>query len=167
MKNTGLAIALFLLSFNTQAASIERAEQFVKAINSDKTITQIISIMSDASQQGFMNSCESDKKVSRETCVEMAVDFGKSLNDILTQAFEPKSFMKEMAEIYASEFTDEELDQLIAFYTSPAGKAYINKLPALMQKSSVLGQKRSQKVLPEIERLIREKVQAGKDKKPS
>lgn len=37
--------------------------------------------------------------------------------------------------IYKESFSQEEVDGLNAFYDSPAGVAYVNKLPVVMQKS--------------------------------
>lgn len=45
-----------------------------------------------------------------------------------------------MSKIYAAEFDETELNQLTAFYNSPAGKKYSEKLPVLMQKGMLMGQ---------------------------
>jgi hypothetical protein len=36
---------------------------------------------------------------------------------------------------YSETFSQEEVDGLIAFYQSPAGKAYVEKMPTLLQKT--------------------------------
>jgi uncharacterized protein len=45
-------------------------------------------------------------------------------------------------QIYQESFTQEEVDGLIAFYESPAGAAYVEKMPVVMQKSMSIMQSR-------------------------
>ena len=44
-------------------------------------------------------------------------------------------------ELYEESFTEPELRELIAFYSTPTGKKALSKLPELMQKGAVIGQK--------------------------
>lgn len=41
-------------------------------------------------------------------------------------------------QVYRETFTQEEIDGLVAFYKSPAGLAFIEKMPLVMQKSMTL-----------------------------
>jgi len=45
-----------------------------------------------------------------------------------------------MAELYMQEFSEEELNKVIAFYDTPVGKKLLLKLPTLMQKGAAVGQ---------------------------
>ena len=45
-------------------------------------------------------------------------------------------------QIYQETFTQEEIDGLIAFYNSPAGVAFVEKMPVVMQKSMSITQSR-------------------------
>ncbi len=56
----------------------------------------------------------------------------------------------EYAQLYMETFTQEEVDGLLAFYRSPAGRAMIEKMPLLMNKSLQLSQARMQKLMPRI-----------------
>jgi uncharacterized protein len=63
-------------------------------------------------------------------------------------------------QIYQESFTQEEIDGLIAFYESPAGFAFVEKMPFVMQKSMSIMQSRSPRprsrqlvVNPSIERM--------------
>ena len=46
------------------------------------------------------------------------------------------------AEIYRDTFTQEEMDGLLAFYRSPIGAAFIEKMPVVLQKSQSVVQTR-------------------------
>jgi hypothetical protein len=51
-------------------------------------------------------------------------------------------------QIYRDVFEQEEVDGLIAFYQSSAGKAYLTKMPQVIQKSTTLGQSQLQNIMP-------------------
>jgi hypothetical protein len=53
-------------------------------------------------------------------------------------------------EVYQSAMTQEEVDGIVAFYKTPAGKAMVQKLPMLMQAS---GQRMQQQLGPVMEKL--------------
>ncbi|HSZ09811.1 MAG TPA: DUF2059 domain-containing protein [Steroidobacteraceae bacterium] len=53
---------------------------------------------------------------------------------------------------YRAAFTQDEIDGVIKFYKSPAGKAYVNKLPAVMQ--NLMGEMQG------FMRTVQEKIQA-------
>ena len=68
----------------------------------------------------------------------------------------------EMIGIYAEAFTEEELNEISAFYKTPAGKKVIEKMPELMTKGMQLGARRVQMNQAELQRMIEEE----RNKKP-
>lgn len=60
--------------------------------------------------------------------------------------------------LYAEVYTDEELDGMIAFFSSPAGRSMTAKSPILMQRSMQVVQSLMAEVLPEIKRITAEAV---------
>src|SRR5262249_25615685 len=67
-------------------------------------------------------------------------------------------------QIYSESFTQEEVDGMLAFYESPAGKAVIKKMPVVMQKSMTQVQ---QRILPLVQKSVEEAVamQKAREKK--
>jgi len=67
-------------------------------------------------------------------------------------------------QIYQANFTQEEIDGLVAFYSSPAGQAFVNKMPAVMQQSMQAMQARlkpfSEKMKRAVEQAIAESMSA-------
>jgi hypothetical protein len=53
-------------------------------------------------------------------------------------------------EVYQSAMTQEEVDGIVAFYRTPAGKAMVEKMPALMSAS---GQRMQQQLGPALEKI--------------
>ena len=45
-------------------------------------------------------------------------------------------------QVYRETFTQDEINSIIAFYSSPAGKAMVEKIPITMQKAGALVQAR-------------------------
>jgi uncharacterized protein len=60
--------------------------------------------------------------------------------------------------LYAETFSDEEIGGMLAFYGSPAGRAMLEKMPALVTKIMEVAQGQMKDVLPEIQRIIRESI---------
>jgi hypothetical protein len=66
------------------------------------------------------------------------------------------------ASVYARNFTVEELRDITAFYRTPTGEKFLQKLPAVTQQSMALGQKFGQSVASELQgRLIDELRKRG------
>ncbi len=64
-------------------------------------------------------------------------------------AFEPK-----VTELYAQAFTAEEMQELIAFYSTPTGRKSVEKLPELMAKGAEIGASLAQQHQPELMQMI-------------
>ncbi len=64
--------------------------------------------------------------------------------------FDHESVTKEMIQLYAEEFTAEELKELTAFYKTPIGIKSLKALPQLMTKGAQIGAKEGQAKEPEL-----------------
>ena len=53
-------------------------------------------------------------------------------------------------QIYMESFDQQEIDGLVAFYESPAGQAYTNKMPVVMQKTMQAMQTHMATLMPKI-----------------
>jgi len=65
-------------------------------------------------------------------------------------------------QIYQETFTQEEIDGLIAFYKSPAGVAFVDKMPVVMQRSMSIMQSR---IAPMMEKMKAAMQQAADEAK--
>jgi len=50
----------------------------------------------------------------------------------------------QLTQLYASNFTEEELKTMAAFYRSPAGQKAVQKMPEMMQRTAMIGAQLSQ-----------------------
>jgi hypothetical protein len=68
-------------------------------------------------------------------------------------------------EIYRDSFSQEEVDGLVAFYKSPVGAAYIEKMPVVMQKTMGLMQTRMGPMMAKMQAAIRQAAEDAKNSK--
>ena len=59
-----------------------------------------------------------------------------------------------LAKVYADTYTEEEIDGILAFYKSPAGKAFIQKMPEVMQRSMPVMMQMMGDLQPEIKTMM-------------
>ena len=57
-------------------------------------------------------------------------------------------------QVYRETFTQEEITSIIAFYSSPAGKAMVEKVPVAMQKAGTLMQARIGPMTQKLQAMI-------------
>jgi hypothetical protein len=91
-----------------------------------------------------------------EAQAEKVAELQKRMMDL---AFEELSFAKmkdDYVEVYASVFTVEELRDLVAFYRTPTGQAFVEKMPELTRRSMEFVNTRAMKLLPEMKKMITE-----------
>lgn len=79
---------------------------------------------------------------------------------------ETDEFLLLSAQLYAQRFTDPELDQLIAFYSSGIGAKYFKEREALDRQELDLASAWSEQVTPKVLEKVRASMNAGKGKAP-
>lgn len=69
-----------------------------------------------------------------------------------------QALKKHLAKIYLDTFTQDEIREFIRFYQSPAGAKFAEKNPEITMKAADLGQKMVQSNLPELQKILQEKM---------
>jgi len=91
---------------------------------------------------------------------EQAPDSDSEFFKLMEQEFTVKA-MKElfhkMVPVYAKYFTQEDLEQLIAFYETPIGQKFVNTTPMVMQESMQIGQEWGMELGKKIEKMMKER----------
>jgi len=59
-----------------------------------------------------------------------------------------------LVKVYTDTYTEEDLDGILAFYKSPAGKAFLQKMPEVMQRSMPVMMQMMADLQPEITKMI-------------
>ena len=119
----------------------------LKAQTTTQTITQshlkaaeqlLISIGIDKQFGGMMDNIISTS--SSQMPAEQRAKFIDVMKTFMNKYFTWDLLKDKMAAIYAEEFTEDELNQISVFYSSPIGQKVSSKLPALMQRGMMVGQ---------------------------
>ena len=59
-----------------------------------------------------------------------------------------------LVKVYTDTYTEEEIDGILAFYKSPAGKAFLQKMPEVMQRSMPVMMQMMGDLQPEIKTMM-------------
>ena len=139
-------IALFsvpCLAQNTSDSHYQAAEELLQQMDMQLILTQSIDGMIDA-------------QVRANPQMLMFEDIMKSF---MQKYMSWESLKDVYIEIYIEEFMESELRDITAFYQTETGKKAIQRTPVIMQKGMEIGEQVMTQHLPELERLIMERVQ--------
>lgn len=139
MKSVTAGLLSFLLlsmpaAFADEASKNAKIEELLQVMHSDQTMSQVFD------QMKAMQLAELSKMnvaPERRQAIQEAQQRGiKRLQDTLSwDKMKPM-----MVKIYAETFTEEEIDSVLNFYKSPAGQAFLRKMPLLMQRTMAASQ---------------------------
>jgi hypothetical protein len=126
----GIAAAALVVgaAWADDASRTAKAEELMQLTNSDQSLKQMVDHARDITKAQTAKTELPDelKDQAQQIQDKMAQAIADHLNwDKLKPAF---------LKLYTDTFTEEELDGMIAFYKSPAGKAVLAKMPALTPK---------------------------------
>lgn len=71
---------------------------------------------------------------------EMITEYRQALKDWFDTEIKWAELLPLLAKLYADEYTEEELNAILAFVKTPAGQKMIQRTPAVMQKATQLGE---------------------------
>lgn len=77
--------------------------------------------------------------------------------DEFKKEIKPEELTTLIAPLYEKYYTEEDLDQLIAFYQSPVGKKSIQIMPQIMQESMAIGQNWGKVIVERVTKRLKEK----------
>jgi hypothetical protein len=153
------------------AAGLLLLAPVVKAQNTTAAVVAptIISAAQRKAAESLLEVMQSEKTINQSIDMTLALQIEQNPN---LKKLEPemRAFMNkymswtalktEMVDLYAREFTEKELRDLTKFYQSPTGQKYVSKQNVLLQAGMQLGQRRVQENLPELQRMLEEKMKA-------
>ena|ERR1700676_488942 len=131
---------------STKEAKIQR---LLTVMNADNMIDQMFE------QIKAMTASQVPPGVSPEQ-IAKAHEIQNKIMDVVKAHISWEKMRPQYVKLYAETFTDEEVNGMLAFYESPAGRAMLEKMPALVTKIMEVAQGQMKDVLPEIQRIIRE-----------
>lgn len=113
----------------------------------------------DTNLAGVMSNPELND-AQRKVVEEWKQEFVAVLTDYLSW----KNLEPVFIDIYRRSFTREEVESMVAFYRTPAGRALVSKMPLVMQNSMTAMQSRMAELQPRMQKLqedLQAKLQAA------
>jgi hypothetical protein len=146
MKNYLVCLALLFSVVAAQAAppSDQSIEQMMSVMHVqgmlDQMLTQMDAGVRTGMEQGLQQSLSG--KMPTEAQKAQIAEFQKKLSGMIRDELSYTKMKDIYLQVYRETFTQDEINSIIAFYSSPAGKAMVEKIPISMQKAGALVQAR-------------------------
>jgi len=135
-------------------AKMEQIQKFLKLTNADQLIQQMLGQFEGAFSQGFTNSLSAIPNAADQPGLQAdGESFRKQLFGVVREQLSYDRLKPELIELYDETFTVQELSGINAFYESPAGQAYLAKIPELTKKSSQAGVNLMSAAMPRIQKM--------------
>jgi uncharacterized protein len=97
-----------------------------------------------------------------DKATDAAAKVSSKMMDEMTKELSWDNIKDEYVTLYAETFTEEDLRGLVAFYKSPAGRAFTKKQPELMRRSMELTQKHMLQWMPKMQAMTKELIESSK-----
>ncbi len=152
----GLLLAALLHAAPARADEAQRialAEELVVLAELEKNFEQSFAMVKEMlpRQLGAASSGSSPEAKAK------AIDGATEIYDLIGKELNWNAIKGDYIALYAGTFTEEELQGVIDFYKSDAGKAFVKKQPELMKKSMELNQAKMAAIMPKIQHMIMQK----------
>jgi hypothetical protein len=157
MKSLLALVAAILVSAAAHAAppTDESVDALLTAMRAQQNIEAMLPAMEQMTRQAQAAATAGKALSAEQQRVMDAV--AARLFQVIREELSWSNMRPVYLQIYRESFTQEEVDGVLAFYTSPAGIAFVEKMPLVMQKSTELMQGR---MAPMIKRIRAEMQQA-------
>lgn len=91
-------------------------------------------------------------------------EYHRKMVAIMREEMSWAKFQPIIVDIYANNFTEQEIDDMIAFYKTPTGQSLLAKMPVVMQQTMMSSQEVMKSALPRIQAIAQELAEAIKAK---
>lgn len=155
-------LAALLLSFACLGAaaappSPESLDRLLKAMDAEQTVKNVQQY-GEAMMKGTIDRVAQVRQLTPEQ--RKKLDDAAQRQSAAMREEMSWAMMKPMyVQVYSETFTQEEIDGLIAFYESPSGRAFIAKMPMVLQKSMSFLQNRIDGLMQRMQGAIKETLE--------
>ncbi len=141
-----LAVLALLLSAGAasadEASKTAKIEEIFQITNAKQMVQQVLEQMRSMQRAQIANMAPAARPKAEEEQNKMS--------QVLAERMSWDKLQPRLITLYAETFTEEELEGTLAFYKSPAGRAMLEKMPALMGRTMIMAQEMMADALPEM-----------------
>lgn len=142
------AIAPAAHSQQPSAAALATAKELVAATGAASVFTPLIAGVVEQSKLLFLQQDPGLAKDLNDITAKMRTDLAPRFTELTD----------EVAKLYATNFTDDELKAVLAFYQSPVGKKLLQRQPQVIDNSMKFAQTWANKLSDEVTAKMREEL---------
>jgi uncharacterized protein len=155
MKRTALFLVLVLsLSLTAHADEASRrakAQEMLTLLHMDRLMDQMMNNVMEQASTMSKQMFGANIKPEDQAKID---EFQKQIFQVIQSQLGWKSLEPEYVTIYANNFTDEQLDAILAFYKSPTGISLVEKLPTLTTQGMQVAQSKMTLLQPQLKQMM-------------
>jgi hypothetical protein len=159
-----LVLCLPLTAHADEASRRAKAQEMVTLLHMDTLMQQMMDTVQKQVSTSLIQLCDKERTPQQQALLD---NFTKKTFSLVESRMGWKAIEPEILDLYARNFTDEELDGILAFYKSPAGLSMIAKMPAMSTQASQISQAKLTALMPELKQMMQDFAKAAKDAKPA
>lgn len=137
-----------------EASKRAKAEQLFILLRMDTIMDQLMSGVKRQVQQITESMPGADTATPEQK--KQITDFQQRVMDTVNQNIGWKALKPDFINLYASTYTEEELDGIVAFYKSPIGQKMIEKTPELTTRSTQITQQKMTELQPVLSQMVQD-----------
>jgi hypothetical protein len=122
------ALALPFTARADDASLHAKAQELVTLLHTDRMVGQLSDNLKKRASDAAQRALGSDTTTDSQTKL---ADFQKKIADLIDTQISWTVLQPTFVDVYAKNFTEDELTSILAFYKSPAGAAFLEKTPTV------------------------------------
>jgi uncharacterized protein len=136
------------------AAKLAKVHEFFKLAKLDQMSAQVMNQAMTQVNSGMMQQITGIKLTPDQ---QRSVDqLSGKVDNLIVNALSWNNLEPEYAKLYAAAYTEQQIDDIVAFYSSPTGQAVAEKSPVLMKQSSAIAQERVAAIMPQLRQMMKD-----------
>lgn len=144
------SVIVLVLSFSAHAETKQhKLNELVEVMNMDSMVDQMYSQM-----EVMMQNMSAQMGV-QPTEQHIFDSYYKEMTSVMKEDMGWEKMKPLILDVYNRNFSEQEIDDMLAFYSTETGKSLLKKMPAVMQESMQMSQILVQAALPKIEALAK------------
>ena len=142
------------------ASKMAKVHEFFRLAKLDQLSAQAMDQVMTQMNSGAMQQVAGGKLTGDDQ--KRLDEFSGKVRQLVNRTIGWQALEPEYAKLYADAYTEQQLDDLIAFYKSPTGQVMVEKTPILLKESGAIAQQKMVTLIPEFQKLLKEySPQAG------
>jgi len=142
-----------LFAHADEASKKAKVEELLQLTNMNQLMTQMLGQMSERMKTSAAQQASTMKLTPAQKPIYD--DYQQKVGDLITGSVNWEKMKPLVVQVYDETYTEDELDGILKFYRSPAGKAMVAKAPQLMSNSMTLMVQQMSTLQPQIEQLTK------------